>query len=132
MSTMKTNQLYRPWDQWECYKAGFYETPALTGDKADEARLQYSEFLKDAHAFNNAISRVMTEWPNSCDHFLTNPSINRVAWLGQASMCITHGLPSVFKGGFRLLTQDEQDIANSVAKRRLDQWLEEKCRQQSA
>ena len=52
------------------------------------------------------MERVVKEWPVSCEHFLTKHGMNRIAWLGQASMCIETGIPRFFRGGFNLMTQE--------------------------
>ena len=52
------------------------------------------------------------------------PNINRIAWLGQASMCIETGLPRKFKSGFMLLTPQQQNAANNAAEEVLIEWIE--------
>jgi hypothetical protein len=123
-------RIYHPWWTWECYKAGFYNSSPPDGLTPEQASEKYRDFLRDLNAFGNAMFRVMLEWPHSCEHFLTNPSLNRIAWLGQASMCIAHGVPSCFRGGFKLLTPEEQNAADALAEEYLEMWLEDKCRQQ--
>jgi len=70
--------------------------------------------------------RVVRSWPHSCDQFLSNEHINRIAWLGQSSMCIETGVSSVFRGGFRLLTPGQQLAANAAAEYHLKKWLKGK------
>ena len=118
------NRIYHHWEKWECYKAGFFRTTPPEGMDKNMAEIAYSEFLSDTKRFAKAIERVFVEWPHSCEQFLTNPSMNRVAWLGQAAMCIETGVSSKFRAGFKLLSEDEQQAANACAKRYLDQWLE--------
>jgi len=120
-------RLYHHWEKWECFRAGFYESEAPGGMSSDEARDQYAVFLRDTPRFKAALLRVLAEWPISCDQFLSNENINRIAWLGQASMCIATGVPSRFRGGFWLLTQDEQRTANSTAELALMHWIEGKA-----
>ncbi len=112
------NRIYHTWDKWECYPAGFYEIHG-----PDDARDIYRDFLRDTVAFQFAMARVMCEWPNSCEHYLSNESMNRIAWLGQASVCITHGIASHFRGGFNMLTPEEQSTANTAALDVLNIWL---------
>ena len=118
------NRIYHPWWKWECYKSGFYNTTVDIDH--DLAKEKYRDFLRNSQSFDVAIQEVFKQWPNSCEHFLTNPSINRIAWLGQASMCIMHKIPSMFRGGFKLLSPEEQDTANEVARKALEQWIQEK------
>ena len=48
--------------------------------------------------------------------------MNRIAWLGQAAMCYSLGIPAKFCGGFNLLTQEQQNIANLTALEYLNIW----------
>lgn len=114
-------RIYHPWTKWECYKAGFYATTCQY--PADEARRLYAEFLRDTQRFIGALDRVIKEWPMSCEQFLSNENINRIAWLGQASMCIDTGIPSKYRGGFNLLIDDERKLANETAAYYLRAWL---------
>ena len=109
---------YHHWEKWECFKAGFYDTTHASNNPQEA----YRDFLADIPRFEKALQRVLSEWPVSCEQFLTNTHINRIAWLGQASMCIETGVPSVFRGGFKLLTPAQQELANSAAERTLEQY----------
>jgi ParB-like chromosome segregation protein Spo0J len=118
---LEPGRILHTWDQWECYRAGFYET---AHDKTkDQCEAAYCELLRDIPAFEAALVRVVTEWTKSCEHYLTNERMNRIAWLGQASLCIAKGIPSIYRGGFNLLTPDEQNAANEAALRALNAWL---------
>lgn len=116
-------RIYHTWEKWECYPAGFYEDKPPAGMTVKEATQAYADFLRDTQAFSDALARVITEWKNSCEHYLSNENMNRIAWLGQASACIARGLPSVFRSGFHLLTLDEQRMANETALKFLNTWL---------
>jgi hypothetical protein len=50
--------------------------------------------------------------------------MNRIAWLGQASMCYATGVPSKYSAGFYILSKDQQDKANRSALEFLNLWLE--------
>jgi hypothetical protein len=115
-------RVFHPWWEWECYKAGFYAS-SVDGIDPDEAKRMYAEFLADIPRFERAMQRVIDEWPHSCEQFLLNENINRVAWLGQSSMCIETGVPSCYRGGFKLLSNQQRARANAAAQRVLDAWL---------
>jgi len=122
-------RVFHTWDEWECYPAGFYdEHPPSTDLTDDDCREIYAEFLKDPVAFEAALERVIREWPNSCAHYLTNQRMNRIAWLGQASVCIAHGIPSRYRGGFNMLSDEEQERANLVALDALNKWMRQNGR----
>lgn len=96
--------------------------PEAEFDK-DEAMGAYRDFLGDIPRFEAAMQRVMTEWPKSCEHFLTKTGTNRIAWLGQSAMCIETGVPAKFKAGFGLLSEAQKRAANDAAGRVLADWL---------
>lgn len=114
-------QIYHHWEKWECYKAGFFNTTINVSD--EDARIMYRNFLSDLPRFEKSLNRVLNEWKYSCEQFLSNESMNRIAWLGQASMCIETGIPSCFRGGFKLLTEEQQYKANKMAEKYLKIWL---------
>lgn len=115
-------RIYHVWSDWECYPAGFYEMRHAS--KSDEdCREEYADFLRDNDAFEEALTGVLRDWPNSCEHYLTNENMNRIAWLGQASMCYARGVPAIFRGGFNRLTDAEQSRANATALKYLNIWL---------
>lgn len=118
-------RIYHTWDKWECYPAGFYETkPPAKEMTIDQAKQAYADFLSDTHRFSQALWRVITEWKHSCEHYLTNERMNRIAWLGQASMCLDTGVSKFFCGGYFLLTDEQQRVADETALIYLNKWLE--------
>lgn len=123
---MTIERVYHTWDKWECYPAGFYESKpkdkTLTPAGCEQI---YTDLLRDIPAFQEALARVISEWKNSCEHYLTNENMNRIAWLGQASLCIAKGIPSCFRGGFNRLDEAEQYAANQAALVALNRWLKQ-------
>lgn len=116
---MKMKTIWHPWSEWECYEAGMYDGQAVTLD--DKAA--YSQFLSDIPRFRAAMDRVVSEWPISCEHFLTKRGFNRIAWLGQAAMCIDAGVSRRHRSGYMLLDSSQQQAANDAAERVLNEWL---------
>lgn len=81
-------KIWHHWEKWECYKHGFYNSSPPSGISSDQAKEMYRKFLSDLNKFENALKKVIKEWKYSCEHFLTNSSINKIAWLGQAIVII--------------------------------------------
>jgi ParB-like chromosome segregation protein Spo0J len=121
VNTSDPNRIFHTYDKWECHKAGFYASKkdGMTGEQCE---LAYAEFLSNDNLFRETLEKVITEWKHSCEHYLTNKAMNRIAWLGQASMCYATGVPSKFCSGFNLLTKDQQNIANNTALEYLNIW----------
>lgn len=117
-------RIYHTWDEWECYPAGFYEKRPVDKAMTDEdCKNEYKSLLTDIPRFGNALQRVIREWPNSCEHYLSNERMNRIAWLGQASLCLDAGIPARFRGGYMLLSEEEKLDADLTALAALNQWL---------
>lgn len=116
-------RIYHTYEKWESFAAGFYETKAPDGMSKDDCEFAYRDFLKDTPRFESALERVITEWEKSCEHCLTNESMNRIAWMGQAAMCIATGVPSQFRAGFNLLSETDQRTADETALEYLNKWL---------
>lgn len=121
--SQKIKRIFHTWDKWECYPAGFYEN-SINGKTKDEFEEIYKNFLSDLNKFETALNRVLSEWKNSCEHYLSNEKMNRIAWLGQASLCIETGIPSSFRTGYFLLSKQQQQKADEMALKYLNIWLE--------
>lgn len=115
-------RMFHTYDKWECHKAGFY-AQNFKDKKASECEEMYRDFLSNSELFREALNKVISEWKHSCEHYLTNSAMNRIAWLGQAAMCYETGVPSRFCGGFNLLTEEQKEEANLVALDALNNWL---------
>lgn len=122
VNTSDEGRIFHTWDKWECYKAGFYN-PTLNGNTKEECERMYEAFLTNDSVFSEALDFVITNWKHSCEHYLTNSAMNRIAWLGQAAACFAMGIPASFRGGFNLLTSEQAERANQIALDYLNKWL---------
>jgi ParB-like chromosome segregation protein Spo0J len=123
INTDDPDRFFHTYDKWECFKAGFYAT-TKDGMTKEECELRYPKLMADEDAFRAALQGVIDEWKHSCEHYLTNRAMNRIAWLGQAAVCYTSGVPSIFRAGFYRLSVEQQERANEIALEYLNQWLE--------
>lgn len=116
------NRIYHPWDKWEDYKHNFYGGADYNYDKTLEL---YACLLKDLTKFEDALKIIINEWHFSCEHNLSNESMNRIAYLGQAANALVNKVPAhVSMGGYNLLTREEQQAADALAQKYLTMWLE--------
>jgi ParB-like chromosome segregation protein Spo0J len=122
VNTSDEGRIFHTWDKWECYKAGFYN-PTLNGNTKEECERMYEAFLTNDKVFSEALDYVITNWKHSCEHYLTNSAMNRIAWLGQTAACFAMGIPSSFRNGFNLLTDEQAERANQIALEYLNKWL---------
>lgn len=117
------NRILHTWEKWECYKAGFYAERCPQGMTQEQGEEAYREFLSDLGRFEAALMVVTQEWKFSPEHYLTNDRMNRIAWLGQASVAQALGIPSMCRGGYHLLTEEQQYAADMMALKHLNRWL---------
>ena len=122
VNTGDENRVFHTYDKWECHKAGFYESSKPGVSKAQGEEM-YRQFLLDIPRFADALECVISEWKHSCEHYLTNAAMNRIAWLGQAAMCYATGIPAAYRSGFSLLTEAQQLAADECALEYLNKWL---------
>jgi ParB-like chromosome segregation protein Spo0J len=122
VNTSDKDRVFHTYDKWECHKAGFYKS-SKAGMTKEECEQEYKVILTDENRFTEALDKVVTEWKNSCEHYLTNKAFNRIAWLGQAAVCIASGVPSECRGGFSLLSTEQQQAADQMALAALNKWL---------
>lgn len=121
-NTSDPERIFHTYENWECHKAGFYgnKKEGMTGDQCEQ---EYANYLSNEERFREGLNGVINEWVNSCEHYLTNKAMNRIAWLGQAAMCYSTKIPSKFCGGFNLLSPEQQDKANLIALDALNFWM---------
>ncbi len=127
VNTNDPDRIFHTFDKWECHKAGFYASKK-DGMTSDECEMAYAEYLSDDARFREGLNGVISEWKHSCEHYLTNKAMNRIAWIGQAAMCYSTGVPSKYCSGFNLLTQSQQDNANATALEAINEWMRKNSR----
>lgn len=116
-------RIWHPWQAWECHRAGFFG-PFPEGMNKAKGEEAYATFFRTSGLFEASLKRVLEEWPRACEHNLSNPSLNKIAWGGQAAACIALGIPAECRAGFNKLTAEEQDEANATSERVLRTWYE--------
>ncbi len=122
VNTSDPDRIFHTFEHWECHKSGFYASKK-DGMTAEQCEQSYADFLSNDELFRNGLEGVIKDWKNSCEHYLTNKAMNRIAWLGQAAMCYSTGVPSKFCSGFNRLLPLEQQIANETALEYLNKWM---------
>lgn len=119
---LDTDRIYHTYDKWECYKAGFYENmhPSLSHDECEN---KYIELLSNQEEFSKVLEVLIDKWKFSCEHYLTNKFMNRIAWLGQAAVCYKFGIPSKYSYSWEKIPKPIQEEANKTAYKYLLKWL---------
>ncbi len=116
-------RIYHTWDKWECYRAGFFNVRPPKSLTDEQCEALYKKLLSDIPEFKRVMLRILKEWPNSVEHNLTNDRMNRIAWMGQASLTYKHGIPARYRGGYNLLTDDQKFKADTAAFEVINKWM---------
>lgn len=115
-------RIYHSWDKWEDYTHNFYG--GVKEFTRDNTLQTYASLLRDLDKFEGALHHIIYEWKYSCEHNLSNESMNRIAYLGQAACALVYNVPhDVCMGGYNLLTPEEQAAADNMALKYLNLWL---------
>ena len=121
-NTGDSDRIFHTFDKWECHKAGFYASKK-EGMSNEECKEEFKRILSDFELFEELLEKVISEWKYSCEHYLTNKSMNRLAWLGQASVCYHSGIPSKYSNAWFELPEETREKANEIALLALNKWL---------
>ncbi len=94
-------KIWHPYHKWECYAAGLWATKHPRGLSKEDCEMAYTDFLASPKRFADALTLVLKEWKNSCEHFLT---------------------PAKYRSGYMGLTPSQKDTANGIAQDFLAKW----------
>jgi len=124
----RVRRIYHHVDLWEDIKHGMYASiPSHTHEVSAPIIKAAAEVLTNCEALYQAMEHVAFNWEFAADFNLSNVSINRQAWLGQAACCFEVGAnEGQTKAAWRTLTEDQQDCANGVADKIIAEWEESK------
>jgi hypothetical protein len=113
-------QLYHHYLDWEDWKNGMYDD--VNYGKGERIVLA-AELLKNESELHSAMIYVSENWICSAEENLTNETINRRAWLGQAACCYQcKASESETRAAWALLTNGERDKANRIAEQIIEKW----------
>jgi hypothetical protein len=81
------------------------------------------EFTGDHKRYGSYMVRVVNEWPNSCANALTDPALNRRAWVGHAACAMALGCPEdITRHAWSYLSNEQRILANGEAERAIQSW----------
>jgi len=121
-NTNDPNRIFHTYDKWECHKAGFYKSNK-DGWTKEQCEEEFIRILSDQNLFSEILNKLIREWKYSCEHYLTNKSMNRIAWLGQAAVCYHSGVPSKFSSSWFDIDKQTRNKANNTALKYLNKWM---------
>lgn len=114
-------RIYHPYWLWEDYKSGFYDN--CSGEQKNKYKDKIKEMFNDESKTITFMNKVIEEWRYSCEHNLTNQSMNRIAYIGQGACCLYCGAPStVTMETWSELEKNIRDRADEIAKETINKW----------
>jgi hypothetical protein len=128
-NTNDKNRIFHTWDKWECYPCGFYES-SLKDKSHEECEQIFIDILSNKEKFSSALDGLINNWKNSCEHYLSNKSMNRIAWLGQAAVCFYSGVPSRYSSAWSKISEENRNKADEIALIYLNKWLSNNQREE--
>lgn len=114
-------QVYVPYWKWECYKNGMWNK---LDKETEQIKLKEAiEFTGDYLKYGKAMKEVIFVWKNSMVNFLTNKSINKLAYIGHCAVHYKLLIPEyIVRMAWKELTETQQKLANLEAFKALKLW----------
>ena len=115
------NRFFEKYTEWEDYINGMYDLY----DKDNEVLIRKSVLLlKDTSLFLETCNEVINNWNVTTKVHLTNNTINKKAWLGQACCNYKFKVPELLtRVAWGKLNTKQQIDANKVAEKVINSYL---------
>lgn len=113
------DRIYHPYWMWEEVK---YNMWGAVSNKFE--MLEWAiEFTGDANLYGDWMMKVVSDWPMSCQHNLSNSTQNRKAWIGHAACAYANKCPEdIVRKAWSHLTEQQQIDANAKAQEAIEHW----------
>lgn len=116
---MMISRVYHPVNLWEEVNHNMW------GDVINEkqALALAIKFTSDHKLYGQHMLRVVSEWPVSAENALTDPYLNKKAWVGHAAVALALNIPEdITRKAWGFLTDEQRLLANREAERAIQQW----------
>ena len=118
---MEIQRVYHPYNLWEDYKHCFYDN--CSGEEGKTKKQLAIDLLSNEECLNVYMGRIIKEWFYSCEHNLTNPAMNKIAYIGQAACSLYANIPNtITMDAWGELTDEQKSTADKVALSKLKEW----------
>ena len=117
----KMKRIFHKYSDWEDFKAGLFDLPSSS---ENPLAVKSSKMMLSNHVwFRRSALKMVSDWNTAAEVNLSNRSLNRQAWLGQATCCYEFGSKEhQTKEAWRQLTVQEQIAANQSADEIIKEW----------
>jgi hypothetical protein len=115
------NRIYHHYEKWEDFKAGFYDN--ITGNNKEKLILKVIELFNNPALTEKYMRKAINEWIYSCEHNLSNISLNRIAYIGQAACCLYASVPcTITMNAWNKIHISYRNVADSIAIKIIKEW----------
>ena len=115
------NRIYHNHDKWEEVKYNMYGD--CENKNKDMLTNKVIHFFNTKYLIEKYMAFVVDNFKYSCEHNFTNPSMNKIAWLGQAAVAVWSNIPEdITRNAWNFLNKETQDRANNLAKNEIERW----------
>jgi hypothetical protein len=112
-------KIWHPFERWE--DLGMWRD--ITKAESQLYLEKSIEFTGDAILYGAWMLKVLSQFPISCEHHITDQSINRRAWIGHAACYLAIGCPEyITRKAWAFLTEQQQIDANKQADIAIETW----------
>lgn len=121
---IQIKQVWIPYWDWEDWINGMWRSVSKEEEK--EFLQKAILFTGDNFSYGSAMVRVIKAWPKTMINSLTNPSINKRAFVGHCACCFEFNCPEyITRLAWRELTQLQRDLADMQAENAIQSWRKE-------
>lgn len=121
MQNAKTKRVYIKWYEWEDFQNGMWRTVGEVEE--NDFLIKAIDFTGDHVRYGNAMKQVVNLWPKTMLHNLTNPSMNKRAFLGHCACCWYFNCPEyITRRAWKELTEEQRFLADKVAQETINKW----------
>ena len=119
---MKIEPVFLPYWKWEDIL--MYHPPEYISEQDKQEKInRVVEFFSDADLFRETSREMIRAFPNACLHNLSNTGMNRIAYIGQASVFYKYGFSEeTTREAWGHIPEEIKRRANKTAKETLDEW----------
>jgi hypothetical protein len=116
-------QIFHHYELWEDYKCGFYNN--CSGEQKKELIKKVVDIFSNENLTRKYMEKVISEWKYSLEHNLTNPSINKIAYIGQSACAIAFNIPNtITMEAWRYVSIENRNKADKIALESIKKWKE--------
>lgn len=117
-----TKQHFVHYLEWEDFRAGMWGK--LAKNLEPEMLELAIDFTGNHKAYGSAMMEVIWQWPRTMLHNLTNPSINKRAFLGHCACCFKIKCPEYLtRRAWWHLSEQQRILADAIAEKTINHWF---------